>query len=353
MTYSRAGEPYLSADASQTPGLRWAQSAEGDRQQTSHSSTPNSVSVVIATFRRPHLLRDVVSPHLVDPAVVEVIIVDDGSEDETLMVCAGLASSSPKVMVVHQANAGEAAARARGAAMATGDVLLFLDDDVVTSDRVASGHLAIHRKASRAIVLLGYMPPRLHKPRRPGEFPPHVYGRNYERICRRYESDSSSVLLNLWGGHFSVGRASFLRADPVDATLAYHADRALGWSLLRAGLTGVFVRSLSSEHLYSRSPEQFFADCRRDGSQTTLASMAPPAARAGADAEVGVVARAALGLVGSTPSWLENALKRGISLAGWSKWWGMETLLARCLAALEIHAASVRATAAAQTPEAL
>lgn len=299
-----------------------------------HAPQLCSVSVVVATFRRPHLLAEVVRPHLTDTAVTEVIIVDDGSGDETETVCAELASLSSKVKVVCQSNAGPAAARAKGAEAATGEVLLFLDDDVVTADGVASRHLAFHRGASVPLVLLGYMPIRLSSPRHAGEFPAYVYGRSYERMCHRYELDPSSVLLNLWGGHFSIRREAFLSVPALKERLP-HEDRVLGWGLSRAGFSGAFERALVSEHHYSRSPEQFFADCRRSGDHSMLASLAPPEALVGIDSDLGLLKRVTLRILTSRPHRIEASLYRGILIAGWARWWGLETLLGRAMAALE------------------
>jgi glycosyltransferase involved in cell wall biosynthesis len=268
--------------------------------------------------------------------VTEVIIVDDGSGDETETVCAELASRSSKVKVVCQSNAGAGAARARGAAAATGEVLLFLDDDVVTADGIASRHLAFHMGASASLVLLGYMPTRLSSPRHAGEFPAHLYSRNYERMCHMYELDPSRVLLNLWGGHFSVRREAFLSAPTLGATFFGHEDLRLGWALRLAGCTGAFDRSLVSEHHYSRSPEQFFAICRRSGrAQSMLLSLAPPEASVGVDSDLGLLRRAALRILASRTYGIEDILHRGILIAGWVRWWGLETLLARAFAARE------------------
>lgn len=56
----------------------------------------------------------------------EVIVVDDGSDDNTLAV---VRSFGNRVRIVCQKNAGPAAARNHGASLAKGDVLAFLDAD--------------------------------------------------------------------------------------------------------------------------------------------------------------------------------------------------------------------------------
>ena len=57
----------------------------------------------------------------------EIVVVDDGSTDETVLVAQGF----PGVRIIRQANAGPAAARNRGAREAGGSIILFTDDDCV------------------------------------------------------------------------------------------------------------------------------------------------------------------------------------------------------------------------------
>jgi GT2 family glycosyltransferase len=223
-----------------------------------------SVSVVIPTFQRAKVLARTVQPFTSDPAVAEIIIVDDGSEDATPDVCAALLRASDKVRVHRQPNQGEAAARAAGLDLATSDIVLFIDDDVIADQALASGHLRHHHAGRPPLVVVGYMPPLLPSPRRPGQFPIFLYGLDYELMCARYEEDPGAILQNLWGGNLSVRRDDCLSAVKLPSALPYHADQLLGWRLSAAGCTGVFDRSLSAVHAYQRTPAQFFHDCRRD-----------------------------------------------------------------------------------------
>lgn len=67
--------------------------------------------------------------------VLEVIVVDDGSMDQTPDVLAQLSSSHPVVRCLRQENAGVAAARNAGLALACGRYVCFIDsDDYVAPD---------------------------------------------------------------------------------------------------------------------------------------------------------------------------------------------------------------------------
>lgn len=70
---------------------------------------------------------------------IELIIVDDGSTDDTYTRAKELAGQSQRITVIHQSNAGVSAARNTGIQAAGGSLVAFLDaDDVMESDFLAS-----------------------------------------------------------------------------------------------------------------------------------------------------------------------------------------------------------------------
>lgn len=60
---------------------------------------------------------------------LEVIVVDDGSTDETGAIIDAYAARDPRVVPIHQPNGGLVAARETGIANATGDYVTFVDGD--------------------------------------------------------------------------------------------------------------------------------------------------------------------------------------------------------------------------------
>jgi glycosyltransferase involved in cell wall biosynthesis len=93
------------------------------------------VSVIIPTYNRASTVPDAVRSALNQTyASIEVIVVDDGSTDDT---AARLLSFSSQITFLSQKNAGPSLARNHGARHASGDILAFLDsDDVWKPDKI-------------------------------------------------------------------------------------------------------------------------------------------------------------------------------------------------------------------------
>lgn len=60
---------------------------------------------------------------------IEVILIDDGSSDESPCICDAWAMKDARIKVVHQENGGVSAARNAGIDVATGDFVMFADAD--------------------------------------------------------------------------------------------------------------------------------------------------------------------------------------------------------------------------------
>src|SRR6185503_14945756 len=83
-------------------------------------------SIIIPTHDRPKLLPRAVESARRAGAEVEVVVVDDGSMDQTSVVCA---SFRDIVYVRLQERRGVGYARAAGIAASSGAYISFLDDD--------------------------------------------------------------------------------------------------------------------------------------------------------------------------------------------------------------------------------
>ena len=69
----------------------------------------------------------------------ELILVDDGSSDETSQICDQACCNDSRISCIHQENAGVSAARNRGISIAKGDYITFLDAD----DKIPQNYLFV------------------------------------------------------------------------------------------------------------------------------------------------------------------------------------------------------------------
>jgi glycosyltransferase involved in cell wall biosynthesis len=89
-----------------------------------------SISVVIPTFNRSHLLDRAIESVLNQThAAAEIIVVDDASSDDTSARMAEYAGAIPLLYIRLERNGGGGAARNAGIRRATGQYVAFLDSD--------------------------------------------------------------------------------------------------------------------------------------------------------------------------------------------------------------------------------
>lgn len=103
-----------------------------------------SVTVVIPAYNEEKTIASVLEAVRQTPEVVDLIVVDDGSEDQTAQVAEGLGARVVRL----GANRGKGAAMRAGAEMAREPVIVFLDADLV-------GLRPVHIRALAAPVLEG------------------------------------------------------------------------------------------------------------------------------------------------------------------------------------------------------
>jgi glucosyl-dolichyl phosphate glucuronosyltransferase len=106
---------------------------------------PPRASVIIATYRRPEMLAGCLDRLLADGSATdrEILVVDNGSGDDTSDVvhACGARASETLIRFVVEPRAGQVHARNRGVAEARGEILFFLDDDMLV-ERGWTDHLA-------------------------------------------------------------------------------------------------------------------------------------------------------------------------------------------------------------------
>jgi glycosyltransferase involved in cell wall biosynthesis len=87
------------------------------------------LSIIIPTFNEAETIREAINGVLFIPYKKEIIIIDDGSLDETKEILAEIHHSDVRV-IFHQCNQGKGAAIRTGLDHATGDIILIQDADL-------------------------------------------------------------------------------------------------------------------------------------------------------------------------------------------------------------------------------
>ena len=102
-----------------------------------------TISVIVPVYNAEDTLRRCVDSILsqemaaINPCSLEIILVDDGSTDDSPGICDDYAEKDPRIRVVHQKNGGLCRAWNAGVDISTGEYLVFVDSD----DWIESGML--------------------------------------------------------------------------------------------------------------------------------------------------------------------------------------------------------------------
>jgi len=104
------------------------------------------LSVVVTTYNRATILAKCLDAllHQDGNPSYEVLVVDDGSTDETPAMLDALMAEHPRLRVFRQPNGGRASARNAGIREARGEYLCYVDSDVFVAPGFVKAHLDAH-----------------------------------------------------------------------------------------------------------------------------------------------------------------------------------------------------------------
>jgi GT2 family glycosyltransferase len=171
---------------------------------------------------------------------VEIIVVDDASTDHSSTLAAGMG-----VSVVHLArNSGPAAARNAGALVARGDILFFVDADVVVAPDAVGRVARIF--ADRPDVAAVF-----------GSYDDHPAGAGlvsqYRNLLHHFVHQHSNVEAStFWAGCGAIRRSIFMDLSGFDAERFRYPsieDIELGVRMRRAGFRVLLDKGLQGTHL--------------------------------------------------------------------------------------------------------
>lgn len=202
-----------------------------------------TLSVVMPMWNAAGYLDLVLPPlqrALGERRVLEVVVIDDGCSDDGPARC----RAAGFTVIPSGGRKGPGACRNQAAQLARGDVLLFIDADVVMHDDVPERVADWFERRADVVALFGAYDDR-----------PHARGivSRYRNLLHHFtHSAHAGEASTFWAGCGAVRRAAFLAAGGFDAD--YYAvpsieDIELGYRLRRAGGVILLDPEIQGTHL--------------------------------------------------------------------------------------------------------
>jgi glycosyltransferase involved in cell wall biosynthesis len=223
---------------------------------------PNTASVIIPTYRRPDLLRRLLSSLAgqTTECSFEVIVVNDDPEDDLGPIELEFSDISVRILNLTKDH-GRSVARNTGVSNSTGDILIFLDDDMTVVEGFIAGHMEAHLDPKAAVIGNIFSDP---------QYASDPLARYIERQGAKKRKLGEKLPPRCFRtGNASVSREMFVKAGMFDENLkTYGEDLDLAMRLSYQEASFVFAEGAISYHHYVPDIEDFMAKLREWGRYT-------------------------------------------------------------------------------------
>lgn len=195
------------------------------------------LSVVVPTYNHASVLRHALAclaAQTLAAEAYEVVVVDDGSTDETPAVIAEAGTGLARVRGVHlERNRGRSVARNEGIRAACAPIVVFIDSDVLVRPDFLQRHLDLHHAAGESVIGRGPVA-TIPTPVLPARNPAGLMSAAF-----------------LTTANASVPRQALLDAGLFDEGFVWYGweDFDLGLRLRARGLTRRFSRGIVAFHV--------------------------------------------------------------------------------------------------------
>ncbi|PKU93552.1 Glycosyl transferase family 2 [Bifidobacterium thermophilum] len=160
------------------------------------------VSIIIPVYNGSRYLEECLRSIIgQDYSNLEIIIVDDGSTDDSASIAKNIASCDQRIIVLTQVNAGPGAARNLGLSCASGEYILFVDSDDLLIRNAVSNSVRLAETKHADLVCFDFE----------SFDDSHVMGRTLSKEFPKYlTSTSRECLMEMYTDHLGYFSWSFL-----------------------------------------------------------------------------------------------------------------------------------------------
>lgn len=218
------------------------------------------ISVIIPTLNHAQSIAERLKPicsQTLDRSKYEILVVDNGSSDNTAEVLSTLCSQIENLHWIREPRPGRSNARNRGICESSGDLIVFLDDDIEISSDNLERHLFYHVNAKGLIAVISRVKEASAIDPKWAQQYFHVRQNN---VSFRAPDDNVQTPL---GQYFATGNVSILRNTlelirnsdqrlqfyfDTDPAFDYLEDSDMGFRLIKAGVQFVFAQDIRCYH---------------------------------------------------------------------------------------------------------
>ncbi|MGQ9659036.1 MAG: glycosyltransferase family 2 protein [Thermochromatium sp.] len=226
------------------------------------------ISAILCTYNRASLLARALGAlcgQTLGPEQFEVVLIDDGSSDDTAQVAAAF-EPLLQLRYVYQPHSGLAAAKNHGVCLARAPIVVFLDDDDVLDSRALERHWLSHQLYPQTeVAVLGHTALGDGPSRSP--LMRYVTGVGCQLFSYPAIKDGQELDFTFfWGGRSSCKRALLLEHGLFDPVFRFGAeDIELAFRLRRAGLRVRYDAQAISLMIRTLSVDDFARRCVLQG----------------------------------------------------------------------------------------
>lgn len=114
----------------------------------------NTISIIVPVYNGEKSIKSCINSIIGQTYKnLEIVLIDDGSKDNTAEICDEYATNDSRIKVIHQKNEGVSVARNNGLKNVSGDYIMFVDADDYLDENACQNTLAIILSTKSDIVI--------------------------------------------------------------------------------------------------------------------------------------------------------------------------------------------------------